>query len=133
MAQRGSVMNRHSQRGMSMWSLALIAVVAGFFVLVGIKMVPVYLSDMKIRSALDSLSHDPMAQNAGKMQIKEMIRKRLEIDMAEQIADLNKDLYFESDGRARIIRIRYDSITPLFLNIFILVEFDHSAKVGTVG
>lgn len=133
MAQRSGLMNRHSQRGMSMWSMALIAVVAGFFVLVGIKMVPVYLSDMKISSALRSLSTDPQAQNAGKLQIAEMIRKRLEIDMAEHIVNLKQDMSFETDGRNRIVRIRYDSVTPLFLNIFILVEFDHSAKVGTVG
>ncbi len=133
MAQRGGLMNRHYQRGMSMWSMALIAVIAGFFILVGIKMVPVYLSDMKISSALRSLSHDPKAQNAGKVEILEMIRKRLEIDMAEDIVNLKSDLSFESDGRHRVVRIRYDSVTPLFMNIFILVEFDHSAKVGTIG
>lgn len=31
MGQQGSVMNRRHQTGMSMWSMALIALVAGFF------------------------------------------------------------------------------------------------------
>ncbi|MBE9516609.1 MAG: DUF4845 domain-containing protein [Proteobacteria bacterium] len=133
MAQRVGVMNKRYQSGMSMWTLLMIALVAGFFGLIAIKMIPVYLSDMKISSAMSSLARDPQAQNASKMQIKEMIRKRLELDMAEQIADLNKDLMFETDGRARIVRIAYDSVTPLFFNIFILIEFDHAEKVGTVG
>lgn len=133
MARQGSVMNRRHQAGMSMWTMALIALVAGFFVLVGIKMIPVYLNDMKIRGALSSLSHDQMAQNASKPQIREMVRKRLEIDMADHLIDLRKELYFEADGRARIVRISYDSITPLFFNVSILVEFDHAEKVGTIG
>ena len=133
MARQGSVMNRQHQAGMSMWSMALIALVAGFFVLIGIKMIPVYLNDMKIRGALSSLSRDQIAQNASKPQIREMIRKRLEVDMADDLIDLRKELYFEADGRARIVRISYDSITPLFMNISILVEFDHAEKVGTIG
>ena len=133
MARQGSVMNRQHQAGMSMWSMALIALVAGFFVLIGIKMIPVYLNDMKIRGALSSLSRDQIAQNASKPQIREMIRKRLEVDMADDLVDLRKELYFEADGRARIVRISYDSITPLFMNISILVEFDHAEKVGTIG
>ena len=133
MARQGSVMNRQHQAGMSMWSMALIALVAGFFVLIGIKMIPVYLNDMKIRGALSSLSRDQIAQNASKPQIREMIRKRLEVDMADDLIDLRKELYFEADGRARIVRISYDSITPLFFNVSILVEFDHAEKVGTIG
>lgn len=133
MGQQGSVMNRRHQAGMSMWSMALIALVAGFFVLVGIKMIPVYLNDMKIRGALSSLAKDSQAQDASKPKIRELIRKRLEIDMAEEVVDLRKDLSFEADGRDRIIRIAYESVTPLFLNISILVEFDHAEKVGTIG
>ena len=133
MARQGVAMNKRHQAGMSMWTMALIAVVAGFFVLVGIKMIPVYLNDMKIRGALTSLANDQQAQNASKIQIRDMMRKRLEVDMADHIVDLRKDLYFESEGRNRIIRIAYESVTPLFLNISILVEFDHAEKVGTVG
>ena len=133
MARQGVAMNKRHQAGMSMWTIALIALVAGFFVLVGIKMIPVYLNDMKIRGALSSLSQDQQAQNAAKPQIREMIRKRLEVDMAEDIIDLRKDLYFESEGRSRIVRIAYESVTPLFFNISILVEFDHAEKVGTIG
>ncbi|MDH5633631.1 MAG: DUF4845 domain-containing protein [Gammaproteobacteria bacterium] len=130
MGRNNMNMNHRFQRGMSIWSFSLIALVGGFFVLVGVKMVPVYLTDMKIKSALTSLARDPVAQNAPKYEIKEMIRKRLEIDMAERAVNLEQDLAFERDGRARVIRIAYESVTPLFSNISILVQFDHKEKVG---
>jgi len=50
--------------------------------------------------------------------------------MAERAVNLEQDLAFERDGRARVIRIAYESVTPLFSNISILVQFDHKEKVG---
>lgn len=116
------------QSGMTMWSLMFMLGTLAFFLFIGFKLFPPYMDDFKVKSALESLGRQPEAGTMTVPEIKEAIRKRLEIDSADNF-DLNNSLTVTSRGRTKVIRINYESVTPMMFNIAALLTFDHSIEV----
>jgi hypothetical protein len=83
---------------------------------------------MKVKGALESLSLQPDAGSMSVPEISEAIRKRLEIDSADDF-DLGSALTVTARGRNKVIRINYESVTPMLFNISALLTFDHSVEV----
>jgi Domain of unknown function (DUF4845) len=120
--------NPKRQSGMTIWSLMFVLGTLAFFVFLFFKLLPPYLSDMKIQGALTSLGRQPDAGSMSIPEIQEAIRKRLEIDSADDF-DLSSSLTVTARGKNKLIRINYESVTPIFFNISALLTFDHSVEV----
>lgn len=119
------------QKGITMWGIAMIALIVAFFALLVVKLVPTYLMDMKIRNALQGVAKQSQQSNMTNAAIRTALRKRLEIDMISyQDFDVKQDVSFIKRGRSRIIKIDYEVVTPMFVNISVLVQFDHQAEAG---
>lgn len=120
--------NPKHQSGMTMWSLIFVLGTLAFFIFILFKLFPPYMDDFKVKSAIESLGRQPNAGSMTVPEIKEAIRKRLEIDSADDF-DLGGSLTVTQRGRAKIIRINYESVTPMAFNISALLTFDHSIEV----
>jgi len=121
--------NRKYQSGMTMWGLLFVLGTLAFFLFLGFKLFPPYMTDFKVKSALDSLGQQPDAGTMSVPEIREAIRKRLEIDSADDLFDLNKVLTVEPRGRVKVIRFSYESVVPMAFNVSALLDFDHSIEV----
>jgi len=122
----------NTQRGMTMWSLLFVLGVIAITVFLILKLLPVYLGDMKVKSALESVSRESDVGSMNKSDIGEAIRKRLEIDNVDDL-DLSKVMTITPRGRNRVIRIQYSSTVPMVANISALLEFDHQVEVRGSG
>lgn len=116
------------QSGMTMWSLLFVIGTLAFFIFLFFKLIPPYLVDMKVKSALESLGKQPDAGSMAIGEIKEAIRKRLEIDSADDF-NLETSLTVTARGKNKVIRINYESVTPMISNVSALINFDHSIEV----
>lgn len=120
--------NPKRQSGMTMWSLLFVLGTLAFFLFLLFKLLPPYLGDFKIKGALESLGRQPDAGTMTLPEVKEAIRKRLEIDNADDF-DLNSSLTVTARGKMKVIRINYESVTPMAFNVSALLTFDHSIEV----
>jgi hypothetical protein len=118
----------HRQRGMTMWGLLFVLGVIAFTLFLVFKLLPPYLSDLKVRAALDSLVRQPDAGAMGKAEIMTALYKRFDIDNVTHVK-LETDLSIEARDRNKVIRIRYEAVVPMAYNISALLEFDHAREV----
>lgn len=121
-----------NQRGMTMWSLLFVLSMIALVVFLVLKLLPVYLADMKVRSALDSVTRQSDAGSMSKGELIEGLAKRFDIDNIEHV-DLGKDLTITARGRNRAIRIKYEAVVPMVGNVSALMEFDHQREVRGSG
>ena len=128
MVKETMMQNPKRQAGMTMWSMLFILGTLAFFLFLFFKLLPPYMDDFKIKSALDSLGRQPDAGTMTLPQVKEAIRKRLEIDSADNF-DLDKTLTVDARGKMKSIRISYESVVPMVYNISALLNFDHAIEV----
>ena len=113
---------------MTMWSLLFVIGTLAFFLFLLFKLFPPYMGDFKVKSALESLGRQPDAGSMTIGEIKEAIRKRLEIDNADSF-NLENSLTVTPRGKTKVIRINYESVTPMVANVSTLITFDHSIEV----
>jgi len=116
------------QTGMTMWSMLFTLGTLAFFLFLFFKLLPPYMDDFKIKSALESLARQPDVGTMSRPQVMEAIRKRLEIDNADSF-DLDKTLTMEPRGKMKSIRINYESVVPMAFNVSALLSFNHVIEV----
>lgn len=117
-----------SQKGMTFWGLSFIVGVLVFFLFLLFKLLPPYLSDMKVSSALAGLAKQPDVGSMSIADIRGSLSKRFDIDDVSHVK-LEQDLVVELRGQTKVIRIRYEVVVPMAYNISALLEFDHVEEV----
>ena len=105
----------------------LIIILIGFFAIVGMKLVPVYLDTFKVTSSLESLANDSSLKDKSGMDIRRMLMKRLDINM---VTDVRPDDVTISRKRGGIeIEVAYETRRKLFGNLFFLVDYQKSVLI----
>lgn len=119
------------QRGMSMWSTMFVVGVLVFFLFVLFKLIPPYLEDMKVKTALDGLLREPNAEAMGKADLVERLDKRFDIDNVTNVKA--KQLEIRPMGKLKAITLSYEVVVPLFYNVSLLLEFNHARQVRSTA
>jgi len=123
--------SQKSQAGMTMWSAAFVIGTLAFFLFLGFKLLPPYIEDMKVRSALDGLARDPGVASMSRADLIAALDKRFDIDSVTTVKPA-QNLFLENRGKTRVIRVTYEAVVPLFYNISALLEFNHTREAGRV-
>lgn len=92
------------------------------------KLLPPYLDDMKISSALSSLQKQAAASPMTRKEILVALEKRFDVDYIDNL-DLRQDVIIQKQGRTSTVTIDYEVQVPLLFNISALMEFNHSVQV----
>lgn len=115
------------QRGMTMWSALFVIGVFVYFLFMLFKLLPPYLEDMKVRTALDGIAAERSVDSMTNAEIIERLDKRFDIDMVTNVKA--SQVQIKPLGRMKQIRINYEVVVPLFFNISALLEFDHARQI----
>lgn len=123
-----------AQLGVSMWGFLSLTVLFVFFILLLLKLLPPYLEDAKVRTAVENVAKQPGSGGLGRKEIEQALERRFEIDDVTRV-NLAEHLSIErgKDGRGNVIRIQYEVVVPLVYNMSALLQFDHSAVAGGAG
>ena len=119
---------RSRQSGATIWQMVSIGFLVVIFALLLMKLLPPYLSDLKISGALSSLKKQAATGPMSRKEILIALEKRFDIDDVKNV-DLRQDVIIEKRGRAAIVTIDYEVQVPLMFNISALMEFNHTVQV----
>lgn len=116
------------QRGMTMWSVAFVIGVAVFFLFLFFNLLPPYLEDLKVRTAINGVAAESGAGSMPKGALVESLRKRFDIDNVTNVAA--DQLAVETRGKTKFLHIQYEVVVPLAYNVSALLDFDHASPVA---
>ena len=119
--------SRVNQRGIGFWGLIMVAALIVFFTLMFFKLLPPYIENAKIKTALENVSRQPNAINMEKNEIKAALDRRFSIEDINDV-DLNKVLFVEKKPGVTTIRITYERRVPIAYNVIALLEFNDSVQ-----
>ncbi|HEX9812450.1 MAG TPA: DUF4845 domain-containing protein [Burkholderiales bacterium] len=121
-------MTRNRQRGMTMWSAAFVIGVSVFFLFLFFKLLPPYLEDLKVSTALNGLATESGAGAMSKAELLSRLEKRFDIDNVTNVK--SNQLAIETRGKVKVMRLSYEVVVPLVYNVSALLEFDHVSQVS---
>ena len=117
---------RHKQKGISFLGLVFILILLAFVGLFGLKLFPIYMESFKIDKAMKGVLELPNVSSMSRGQIEKALMKRMDIDSVTTIYHRNFKEHVKvatSNGQVQI-DVTYDRETPLFMNIYLLVDFE---------
>jgi hypothetical protein len=117
------------QTGMTLIGFLLMFALIGFFTLLVLKLVPIYLEHFKIVSSLNSLQKEPDLGVKTKEEILSLLQKRWNINMVDDVTA--KDVQITKQGGHVKVQVAYEAVEHIMGNVDALVSFDDAIEVGT--
>ncbi|RMD71998.1 MAG: DUF4845 domain-containing protein [Gammaproteobacteria bacterium] len=115
------------QEGMTLIGWVIVLAIIGFFTLLAIRLVPLYLEYYSVKGALHSLEEEPFITKKSKRKILDLIDRRLFVN-GVQNADV-KDFHVEKkDGKLKVW-FDYEVVRPFIGNVYLLVKFHDEIEI----
>ena len=121
------MLTRKRQQGLTFISWLVILVVVGFFVLIALKVTPVYMEHFSVKAALESLKNEPLISRKPVSEIRKMLNRRLDMN---SIYSLTKDqILIDRRGGVTTVRIKYEERRNIVANMSLVMSFDDSIEL----
>lgn len=121
---------KQKQLGVSPIGVLLIIVVAGFFVMCAVKLIPVYQDYYLAKGIIENLKNEPDV-SLGKRKIESIIESRLGMNAVRSLS--LDDFIIDVEGDTTTIELNYESRVPLMFNLDIVAKFDHVVEINQAG
>jgi len=116
------------QQGLTLMSILFILGLIGFFVLLTLKIVPIYLDHGKVKSALEALKATPELETKSEFEIRDSLNKRFSINYVYDVKPDN--ITVVKHGNYVKVDIEYETVVPLVSNLSALAEFHDTIEAG---
>ncbi|GBE09564.1 hypothetical protein BMS3Bbin12_00715 [bacterium BMS3Bbin12] len=116
-------MNRmQGQRGMTLIGWMLVLAIGGFFLVLAVRLVPVYLEYFSVASSVDSLKDEPAIVKKSPDKLRDLLGRRFDVNDVEHVTP--KDVRIERQGEQTTVDVKYQVQVPVMGNVDALVRFD---------
>lgn len=115
------------QKGLTAISFLILAAMVGLIGLAGLKLVPVYLENIKIKKILSDVKADFDGQPVTPMELRRSIDKKLDIEMVYSLKASDFDI--ESTSGGVIVAARYERAESFLANVSLLVSFNNEVEI----
>lgn len=119
------MIDRVRQRGLTMFSFLIVAMVVVFSALLAMKLIPAYMEFFTIKKILSDIGSKPEIRTMSNMDIRTAYGKRAMIDNITTVQPT--DLEIERQNGVSVVSVNYIYQTPLVGNVSLLVEFKASS------
>ena len=117
----------HHQRGMTAIGWMLVLGLIGFFTLITLKLVPLYMEFGKVASVFESLESEPGITQKTKGEIVGLITKRFNVNDVRNVDA--KATKVSKDRGVLTVSIKYERREHLIGNIEVVATFDKQVEV----
>jgi hypothetical protein len=118
--------SRSRQRGITLLGLLILATLVGIVGLAGIKIVPMYIMDLKLSKALEGISEDLNGKEVSPQSIQYALAKRFSVEDVNLPKDSIK-VAPSKNGFA--VRIQYENRASYLGDVWLMVIFDKTVEI----
>jgi len=116
------------QRGLTFISIVFILGLIAFFVLLTLKIAPIYMNHSKVVNALAALENMPDIDIMSKREIVISLDKRFGMNYVEYVEQ--DDITITKSSNYTKVEIDYERVEKIVGNLNVLVEFHESFEAG---
>lgn len=117
------------QQGLTLITILFILIIFGFFVLLGLKITPIYMNHSKVVNALAALEEMPNIKEMSKREVEDSLSKRFNMNYVEKVV-LGEDVVITKRPGYLKVETEYERVEKIAGNLSVLVEFYEILEVG---
>jgi Domain of unknown function (DUF4845) len=114
-----------AQRGITLIGFIMVLAVAGFFIFLAMRLVPVYVEYYSVVKNVKAICKEPDAPKASIDEMRKKLALRFVIDYVENF-DPRKNMKMVREGETKTLNIVYEVRKPLIYNLDFVAKFEHS-------
>jgi len=118
---------RQRQKGMTAIGFAVIAALVGLVGYGAIRLIPVYMTQMKIAKLMTDLKEEYEGNGANVTRLQTAIAKRLDIDAVE--FPKRQDFVISKTDEGFLVAVEYEDSVPYIANLSLTASFDNSVEI----
>ena len=122
---------KRTQSGMTLIGFVIVLAVAGVFIYMGMKLVPMYSEYFAVKEALKELSKEAGIAQKDPSSIKDLFFRRLYISYAEDVKP--EHVKIERIDNGWRMKVSYEVRRPLIYNLDVVGKFDASENLTRSG
>lgn len=124
---------KSKQNGMTLISFLILLMVVGFFIFMGMRLVPAYTEFMGVEKAMNDIATENM-DGKTTQQIRNDLIKKMDYQYVGMDTIQKDDITIEKGDQGLQLHVSYDKDIPFIYNIDFLLHFDKSVPIqGTVA
>jgi Domain of unknown function (DUF4845) len=116
------------QKGLTLISTVLLLGLIGFFVMLILRIGPIYLEHRKVKAVLEEVKDLRDLDNKSEYEVRETLNKRLDMNYIERLKADN--IKIAKRGGYMKVEVVYDVVEKIAGNLSVLVEFNDVVEVG---
>lgn len=116
------------QQGLTLLSIAFILALIAFFVLLILKIAPIYIDHSKVVNALAALKETTDIQTKTEQEVRSILDKRFNMNYVYDVTQ--QDIKVIKRGNYLKVQIEYETVVNIFGNLSVLAEFNDMIEVG---
>jgi hypothetical protein len=113
---------RHRQRGLGLWGWIFVLGVIGFFAMVTLQLIPIYLAELSIQRVVKATAQDQGNAGLPLPELRRSMRTRWDVEGITTL-DMNQIKLVKHGASGRALAYEYEARAHLFYNISIVVNF----------
>ena len=122
---------KRKQGGVTLLGFILILGVAGLFIYVGMKVIPMYSEYYAVRQSMDGLALEPGINNASPDRIRNLFFRRLYVNYSENVK--KDDLKIERMAGGWKMTVKYEVRRPMIANLDVVGNFEYMKELTHGG
>jgi hypothetical protein len=115
--------DRENQKGFVSLQVMYLILSLAFFLLCGFKIIPVYIDDNIVKSALTALGSDPQIDTLSSREIKIKMRKKLMLNNIR--GEIPEAVKMVNSSKGKFVTVDYVVRIPVVANIDVVVSFQN--------
>lgn len=122
--------NRKHARGITLIGFLFMLLIVGFFVYLGMRLVPMYVEYMGVVKSMEQVRAEPGARNMSPEQVRRSLQFKFDTQYVESGAIPPEAIQVIRQGGSATLRIRYERRVPFIHNLELLGTFDKSVSLS---
>lgn len=122
---------KRTQQGMTLIGFILVLAVAGVFIYMGMKLIPMYSEYYAVKQAMESMSKEPGMAESDAAKIKDLFFRRLTTSYSENVKPADLKLVRKDSGW--LMSVDYEVRRPLIANIDVVGRFQAEKELKRIG
>ena len=129
---RSNMPNMKKQRGLTLISWLFVMAILGFFVLLTLRLVPIYTNHFSVKDVLMSLESERDLYSFNQQQVLTILKRKFNINRVIGFKDEHFSITLKDNGN-KVLRIAYEDRRNIMGNVDVIVKFDDSIIVTQNG
>lgn len=121
---------KRAQEGMTLIGFILVLAVAGVFIYMGMKLIPMYSEYFAVKKAMEGMARDSGMAGYDAAKVKDLFFRRLDVSYSENVKPENVKLVRRDSGW--LMTVNYEVRRPLIANVDVVGRFDAEKEIKRI-